>query len=152
VGWRCAFGPKSCFDFQQGYSVIALSELTSEDYHYLRHAPVGGYESNAPLAGGVCIEEPGEQGSIGALCATVPVNTALYNNDNSMINLYTGQSTLNQQAYDYRQAKSYYEETTHITSHSSYKPHYRMHHGRGRDFKRSSWTRSSRSRSPSGRS
>ncbi|KAI8055048.1 hypothetical protein BDF22DRAFT_675086 [Syncephalis plumigaleata] len=145
-GMEMCFGPKACFDFQQGYSIIALSELTSENHHYLQHAPIGGYEPTAPLTGGVSLEEPGEVASIDSSFMTASVNTTMYNNDNSnRIDSYTDQSTFNQQPYEYRQAQTY-----HTMPHSPYqKPYYRVSsRGRERDVKRGSWMRPSRSRSP----
>ncbi|KAI9595678.1 hypothetical protein BDF19DRAFT_441239 [Syncephalis fuscata] len=77
VGWRCAFGPKSRFDFQQGHSIIPLNELTLNDQQYLRDAPVGGYDATiTSLIGGVSVEEPGEQAQL----PTIPISkpTILY--------------------------------------------------------------------------
>ncbi|GJJ76898.1 protein NRD1 [Entomortierella parvispora] len=58
VGWGCGFGPRDCFDYSTGTSVIPLDKLTDTDRRWLSNSVVGGFGPMEPIRGGVRILEP----------------------------------------------------------------------------------------------
>ncbi|KAF9168082.1 hypothetical protein DFQ26_001539 [Actinomortierella ambigua] len=58
VGWGCGFGPRDCFDYTAGASVIPLRALTETDRRWLSQSVVGGFGPGQDIRGGVCIFEP----------------------------------------------------------------------------------------------
>ncbi|KAG9323546.1 hypothetical protein KVV02_003070 [Mortierella alpina] len=54
VGWGCGFGPRDCFDYTSGESIIPVDRLTDTDRRWLGQSIVGGFgapiSSNAKLA------------------------------------------------------------------------------------------------------
>lgn len=58
VGWGCGFGPRDCFDYSTGTSVIPLDKLTDTDRRWLSNSIVGGFGQLEPIRGGVRILEP----------------------------------------------------------------------------------------------
>ncbi|KAI1318693.1 hypothetical protein EDD11_005986 [Mortierella claussenii] len=58
VGWGCGFGPRDCFDYTAGSSLIPLDRLTDTDRRWLSNSVVGGFGTNEPIRGGVVILEP----------------------------------------------------------------------------------------------
>ncbi|KAG0299759.1 hypothetical protein BGZ98_009779 [Dissophora globulifera] len=58
VGWGCGFGPRDCFDYTTGASVIPLERLTDTDRRWLSQSVVGGFGLQEPIRGGVTIVEP----------------------------------------------------------------------------------------------
>ncbi|RKP09006.1 hypothetical protein THASP1DRAFT_29197 [Thamnocephalis sphaerospora] len=81
VGWRCAFGPKSAFNFHLGISTIELSVLTPDDRHALTATPAGGFGPAVAVVGGAVVEEPG---------------TAVYRNEAATLQ-YTAHAPLDRQ-------------------------------------------------------
>ncbi|CAG8561517.1 3003_t:CDS:10 [Ambispora gerdemannii] len=57
VRWGVGFGPKECYNFKTGESVIPLARLTETDKRWLKTSEVGG-TGGRELIGGVAIEEP----------------------------------------------------------------------------------------------
>ncbi|KAG9284614.1 hypothetical protein G9A89_004656 [Geosiphon pyriformis] len=57
VRWGVGFGPKDCYNFKIGESVIPLARLTETDKRWLTTTGVGGTGGRA-LIGGVAVEEP----------------------------------------------------------------------------------------------
>ncbi|CAO3565752.1 unnamed protein product [Mortierella alpina] len=58
VGWGCGFGPRDCFDYTSGASIIPVDRLTDTDRRWLGQSIVGGFGVHEPIRGGVCIYEP----------------------------------------------------------------------------------------------
>ncbi|KAF8931612.1 hypothetical protein BGZ58_007536 [Dissophora ornata] len=58
VGWGCGFGPRDCFDYTVGSSIIPLERLTDTDRRWLSSSVVGGFGPREPIRGGVAILEP----------------------------------------------------------------------------------------------
>lgn len=58
VGWGCGFGPRDCFDYTSGTSVIPLDRLTDTDRRWLSNSVVGGFGPHEVIRGGVVIFEP----------------------------------------------------------------------------------------------
>ncbi|KAF9971971.1 hypothetical protein BGZ73_004955 [Actinomortierella ambigua] len=58
VGWGCGFGPRDCFDYTAGSSLIPLRALTDTDRRWLSQSAVGGFGPGQEIRGGVCILEP----------------------------------------------------------------------------------------------
>ncbi|KAF9983124.1 hypothetical protein BGZ65_002158, partial [Modicella reniformis] len=58
VGWGCGFGPRDCFDYTTGASVIPLDRLTDTDRRWLSNSVVGGFGPRERIRGGVIILEP----------------------------------------------------------------------------------------------
>ncbi|KAG0198740.1 hypothetical protein BGX28_007861 [Mortierella sp. GBA30] len=58
VGWGCGFGPRDCFDYTSGESVIPLDRLTDTDRRWLSHSVVGGFGQHETIRGGVRVFEP----------------------------------------------------------------------------------------------
>ncbi|KAF9949770.1 hypothetical protein BGZ72_008496 [Mortierella alpina] len=58
VGWGCGFGPRDCFDYTSGESIIPVDRLTDTDRRWLGQSIVGGFGIHEPIRGGVCIYEP----------------------------------------------------------------------------------------------
>ncbi|KAG0049246.1 hypothetical protein BGZ83_005918 [Gryganskiella cystojenkinii] len=58
VGWGCGFGPRDCFDYTSGSSVIPLDRLTDTDRRWLSNSVVGGFGTVESIRGGVKILEP----------------------------------------------------------------------------------------------
>ncbi|KAG0237055.1 hypothetical protein BGW42_001948 [Actinomortierella wolfii] len=58
VGWGCGFGPRDCFDYTAGTSMIPLRALTDTDRRWLTQSVVGGFGVGQEIRGGVCILEP----------------------------------------------------------------------------------------------
>ncbi|RIA87570.1 hypothetical protein C1645_776980 [Glomus cerebriforme] len=57
VRWGVGFGPKDCFEFPTGESLIPLSRLTETDRKWLVTSNHGG-TGGRPVVGGVVVEEP----------------------------------------------------------------------------------------------
>ncbi|CAG8481588.1 3335_t:CDS:10 [Acaulospora morrowiae] len=57
VRWGVGFGPKDCFDFVSGESLIPLTRLTETDRKWLLTSKWGG-TSGRPVIGGIVVEEP----------------------------------------------------------------------------------------------
>jgi hypothetical protein len=57
VRWGVGFGPKDCFDFPSGESLIPLNRLTETDRKWLVTSKCGG-TGGRPVVGGVVVEEP----------------------------------------------------------------------------------------------
>ncbi|CAG8614670.1 7602_t:CDS:10 [Ambispora leptoticha] len=57
VRWGVGFGPKECYNFKTGESIIPLVRLTETDKRWLKTSEVGG-TGGRELIGGVAIEEP----------------------------------------------------------------------------------------------
>lgn len=58
VGWGCGFGPRDCFDYTSGASMIPLDRLTDTDRRWLSNSVVGGFGPHEVIRGGVVIFEP----------------------------------------------------------------------------------------------
>ncbi|KAG0029350.1 hypothetical protein BGZ82_007992 [Podila clonocystis] len=58
VGWGCGFGPRDCFDYTSGTSVIPLDRLTDTDRRWLSNSVAGGFGPHEVIRGGVVIFEP----------------------------------------------------------------------------------------------
>ncbi|KAF9429453.1 hypothetical protein BGZ76_001276 [Entomortierella beljakovae] len=58
VGWGCGFGPRECFDYTTGTSIIPLDRLTDTDRRWLGNSIIGGFGQHEPIRGGVAILEP----------------------------------------------------------------------------------------------
>ncbi|KAG0233356.1 hypothetical protein BGX31_004839, partial [Mortierella sp. GBA43] len=58
VGWGCGFGPRDCFDYTAGTSLIPLDRLTDTDRRWLGNSVVGGFGTREFIRGGVVILEP----------------------------------------------------------------------------------------------
>ncbi|KAG0010372.1 hypothetical protein BGZ80_001536, partial [Entomortierella chlamydospora] len=58
VGWGCGFGPRDCFDYTAGSSLIPIDRLTDTDKRWLSNSVVGGFGVHEPIRGGVSILEP----------------------------------------------------------------------------------------------
>ncbi|KAF9427656.1 hypothetical protein BGZ94_004457 [Podila epigama] len=58
VGWGCGFGPRDCFDYTTGTSLIPLERLTDTDRRWLSTSVVGGFGTQEMIRGGVVIYEP----------------------------------------------------------------------------------------------
>ncbi|KAF9352467.1 hypothetical protein BGX26_009735, partial [Mortierella sp. AD094] len=58
VGWGCGFGPRDCFDYTAGSSLIPIDRLTDTDKRWLSNSIVGGFGVHEPIRGGVSILEP----------------------------------------------------------------------------------------------
>ncbi|KAF9179689.1 hypothetical protein BGZ51_006738 [Haplosporangium sp. Z 767] len=58
VGWGCGFGPRDCFDYTSGASVIPLDRLTDTDKRWLTNSVVGGFGLHEPIRGGIELLEP----------------------------------------------------------------------------------------------
>ncbi|CAG8799851.1 20125_t:CDS:2, partial [Gigaspora rosea] len=57
VRWGVGFGPKNCFDFDSGESLIPLSRLTETDRKWLFTSEKGG-TGGRDIVGGIVVEEP----------------------------------------------------------------------------------------------
>ncbi|CAG8489970.1 2342_t:CDS:2 [Funneliformis mosseae] len=57
VRWGVGFGPKDCFEFPSGESLIPLNRLTETDRKWLVTSKCGG-TGGRPVVGGVVVEEP----------------------------------------------------------------------------------------------
>lgn len=55
--WGVGFGPRECFDYTKGESVIPISRLTEADMKWMLTAEYGG-TGGRPLESGMTIEEP----------------------------------------------------------------------------------------------
>lgn len=55
--WGVGFGPRECFDYQKGESVIPIARLTEADMKWMLTAEYGG-TGGQPLEAGMAIEEP----------------------------------------------------------------------------------------------
>ncbi|KAF9548825.1 hypothetical protein EC957_005498 [Mortierella hygrophila] len=58
VNWGCGFGPRDCFDYTTGTSVIPLERLTDTDRRWLANSVVGGFGPGEAIRGGVSVMEP----------------------------------------------------------------------------------------------
>ncbi|KAK3811331.1 MAG: hypothetical protein J3Q66DRAFT_351581 [Benniella sp.] len=58
VGWGCGFGPRDCFDYTAGTSLIPIDRLTDTDRRWLSNSVVGGFGPRERIRGGVVILEP----------------------------------------------------------------------------------------------
>ncbi|CAG8447713.1 5209_t:CDS:10 [Scutellospora calospora] len=57
VRWGVGFGPKNCFDFESGESLIPLNRLTETDRKWLFTSEKGG-TGGRDIVGGIVVEEP----------------------------------------------------------------------------------------------
>ncbi|CAH1763978.1 9052_t:CDS:2 [Entrophospora sp. SA101] len=57
IRWALGFGPKDCFDYRNGESLIPISKLTETDKKWLITSKQGG-TGRRPIVGGVVVEEP----------------------------------------------------------------------------------------------
>ncbi|CAG8498084.1 8428_t:CDS:2 [Racocetra persica] len=57
VRWGVGFGPKNCFDFDSGESLIPLNRLTETDRKWLFTSEKGG-TGGRDIVGGIVVEEP----------------------------------------------------------------------------------------------
>lgn len=55
--WGVGFGPRECFDYGKGESVVPLDRLTEADVKWMLSAEHGG-TGGVPLAAGMVVEEP----------------------------------------------------------------------------------------------
>lgn len=55
--WGVGFGPRECFDYGKGESVVPLNRLTEADVKWMLNAEHGG-TGGIPLAAGMVVEEP----------------------------------------------------------------------------------------------
>nr|OQO31094.1 hypothetical protein B0A51_01661 [Rachicladosporium sp. CCFEE 5018]OQO31510.1 hypothetical protein B0A51_01277 [Rachicladosporium sp. CCFEE 5018] len=57
VKWGVGFGPRECFDYTRGESVIPIQRLTDADMKWIKTAPYGG-TGGQELVAGMVLEEP----------------------------------------------------------------------------------------------
>ncbi|KAJ3102104.1 hypothetical protein HDU96_009736 [Phlyctochytrium bullatum] len=54
VGWGCGFGPKSNFDYANGYTLFPIARMSEPDKRWIASGNRGG----GPIEGGTVVEEP----------------------------------------------------------------------------------------------
>jgi len=57
IKWGVGFGPRDCFDYQSGVSVIEIERLTEADRKWALTAEYGG-TGGIPITAGLVMEEP----------------------------------------------------------------------------------------------
>ncbi|CAJ0747453.1 24743_t:CDS:2, partial [Entrophospora sp. SA101] len=70
IRWALGFGPKDCFDYMNGESLIPITKLTETDKKWLVTSKQGG-TGGRPVVGGVVVEEPDIVVGEGLSCGSI---------------------------------------------------------------------------------